>query len=107
MADLHFSPKTGNTTQTITIPELKEGDIVIFYGAKFEVLEDAYNCSHNELKLPNERRDLPFQAFGAKCIFMSYEDGSPKKGDRLLENYDWFQGNSLAKACILISTKQK
>jgi hypothetical protein len=94
------NPQTGVVTETISTPQLLKGDIAFMHGAKFEILEDARNVSNNDLKLPNERTDLDGQAFGAKAKFLSYEDGSGKTGDSLLENYDWFQGNSYAKTCI-------
>jgi len=82
---------------TITIPDLKKGDIVLYYEARFEILEDARNCCRTEAE---EKEALEFQPFGAKAKFISYVDGSGKKGDWLLEGFDWFQGNSFAKAVI-------
>lgn len=89
-------------TQNVAIPELKKGNVVLFYGAKFEILEDAKNVYYNELQLDSNKRPLELQAFGSDAKFISYQDGSGKKGNSLLENYDYFQGNSLAKATIEI-----
>jgi len=88
-------------TTTLAVPQLKKGQRVIYYGAIFEILEDAKNVSSNSLKLEFERQPIEKQAFGAKCKFISYEDGTGKIGDKLLENYDYFQGNSYAKHTVI------
>lgn len=106
MSNLHFNPSTGITTKSVSVPNLKKGDKVTYYSAIFEVLEDSYNCYDNEARLPSERRELKDQTFGAKCKFVSYDDGSGKKGDHLLENYDWFQGNERAIYAVITNTNK-
>lgn len=87
--------KNKNTT-TVAIPELKKGQTVVFYGARFEILEDSKNVYDNERRLPFEQKPEHLQTFAAKARFLQHINAEEISLDKLVEKYDVFQGNSLA-----------
>jgi len=82
------------TLEQVYTKELKKGDIVLNYGAKFEVTEDAYNRGQqlehlSKYTIENNENDI----WIGKC---KYIEGA-EENDWLLRNYDTFQSNSKIK----------
>jgi len=77
--------------QSVSTKDLKKGDIVLNYGAKFEVLEDAFNKGQqleflSNYTVENNANDI----WIAKCRFVSGED----RDSAFMKNYDTFQSSS-------------
>lgn len=83
--------------------DLKKGMIVFYYGALFEVLEDAKNhgqrCGYHDLDKEIKNNDL--DVWSAKCVCVESKE---KDLIPLLRNFDSFQGNSLSKVYEIVKS---
>jgi hypothetical protein len=83
--------------------DLKKGDIVLFYGYKFLVTENAHNWGQREdvysyYEIKNDEKDC----WSAPCVCLE-KDKLQK--DPLLRDYDGFQSNSTSIECLLTVLK--
>lgn len=80
-----------NQTKTIKTTELQVGNIVHFYGARFEVLSTQMNEPHS-----TDNIQKPFLSSKAKWL-----DGEEIRGYFGKDTTNWnFQGNELARVTI-------
>jgi len=79
-------------TVNVKVQELKKGDKVLFYCQVFIVISDAKNYGNNRHEITNTIDDV----WVAECRIIE------KTGDRLLDNYNRFQGNGRATQALII-----
>lgn len=77
------------TYTSTKIKDFKVGERFEYYSAIFEVIDDCQTWTRHR----HENDNVP--CYGRHCKFISYTDGSGKKGDGLLEGYEWMQGTEV------------
>ena len=86
-------------TKKVYTKDLRKGEKVIFYGAIFEIIENAIN--NGQIGWEDKPKGKEFDVWTAKCKYVEVKEGTTIT--TLLKNYNTFQSNSLvADICKII-----